>query len=77
MQSRHAAVSKVHRVRRGSCLEAWAYGYMVPIGSRSASGGRAGDFYGKYTYMPETKDVSDIKLWFGYAQVCLYLFLIL
>ncbi|KAJ3964130.1 hypothetical protein EV361DRAFT_967454, partial [Lentinula raphanica] len=46
----------VSSVNRGAQFESYAGGKMIPLGSRSASGGRAGDTYTSYAGLEATSD---------------------
>jgi hypothetical protein len=55
-------------VKRGKQFQAWAYGRMIPIGSRQPQGGCPGDSYAAYAHMVKDSE-DDLDMIFGHALV--------
>lgn len=55
-------------LKRGKLFQPWAYGRMIPIGSRQPQGGRPGDSYTAYAHMISDAG-DDLNMIFGHALV--------
>ncbi|KAH7907473.1 hypothetical protein BJ138DRAFT_1116676 [Hygrophoropsis aurantiaca] len=66
LQDHHSQVANSPRVTRGEKFEQWAYGNMVPVGSRLPQGGRLADCYTTYPCLAGDNE-EDINMLFQHA----------